>query len=511
MSVFDGPDQFRSDGDNDGVTRVTSIRTRAPRLDCGQRVVVNYIRRMLNVMQTERRELRGSNRGHVNVKASVMFLTVLLGGGARFGDAHSQEFILGPEVLVSSNQDGGDLRCEPSAAIFKDTVVVAWNDSYGGMHSSPTGTAVGWAISKDRGTTFRFGGYLPLAQNEFVVSAADSRLAVDAGGNFFLEILSWQAKSKHLQLYMMPRSTAPEWRKLPDPVVYEMSKGEEYVDKPAMSVSGNRVGIVYTEKRQSSGPTISLLLSNDGGKTWSKPVRLSAASNRIRSSSAVIINGNEIIVAWTEGDSSNPTEIWFAGSKDVGKSFSAAAQAYQLKRPFTPPSAYRMGPGQMATISNDASLVSVSSPTGDSVYYLSFVEGTENGSDVLLLSYDAKSQKWSELIRVGNDTSTVKIFSSMTLIGKSPALLYYQRNDVSNTMTDVYLSILTEGKHFETMKLNTESSDWATTKGDMKYAPIQRVFGDYITLATDGNSLVAAWTDGRQGVPRIYARVIGTK
>jgi hypothetical protein len=445
------------------------------------------------------------------VTALVMFLTLLVGAGPSLARPHSQKFTLGPEVLVSSNQDGGDLRCEPSAAIFKDTVVVAWNDSYGGMHGAFTGTAVGWAISKDRGRTFRFGGYLPLARNDFAASAADSRLAVDAEGNFSLEILSWQKKSQHLQLYIMPGNAAAEWQKLPDLVVYEMSKGEEYVDKPAMSISGNRVGIVYTEKRQSSGPTISFILSDDGGKTWSKPVRLSAASNRVRSSSAVIINGNEIMVAWTEGNSSNATEIWFAGSKDGGKSFSAAAQAYQLKRAFTPPSAYRMGPGQMATISNDASLVSVSSPSGDNVYYLSFVEGTEKGSDVLLLSYDAKSQKWSEPMRVGNDTSTIKIFSSMTLIGKSPALLYYQRIDVSNAMTDVYLSILTEGKHFETMKLNTQSSDWATTKADMKYAPIQRVFGDYITLATDGNSLVAAWTDGRQGVPRIYSRVIETK
>jgi hypothetical protein len=449
-------------------------------------------------------------KGYINMKALVMFLTLLIGVCPQFADARSQKLILGPEVLVSSNQDGGDLRCEPSAAIFKNTVVVAWNDSYGGMHGASTGTAIGWAISKDRGKTFRFGGYLPLAQNDFVASAADSRLAVDAEGNFFLEILSWQEKSKHLQLYVMPNGVA-EWRKLPDLVVYEMSKGEEYVDKPAMSVSGNRVGIVYTEKRQTSGPTISLLLSNDRGKTWSKPVQLSAASNRVRSSSAVIINGNEIMVAWTEGNSSNPTEIWFAGSKDSGKSFSVAAQAYQLKRPFTPPSAYRMGPGQMATISNDASLISVTNSSGGITYYLSLVEGSEKGSDVLLMSYDAKSQKWSEPIRVGNDTSTVKIFSSMTLIGKSPALLYYQRNDASNAITDVYLSILTEGIHFETLKLNTESSDWAATKADMKYAPIQRVFGDYITLATDGNSLVAAWTDGRQGVPRIYARVIGTR
>jgi hypothetical protein len=450
-------------------------------------------------------------KGYINVKALVMFSTLLIGVCPQFADADSQKFILGPEVLVSSNQDGGDLRCEPSAAIFRDRVVVAWNDSYGGMHGASTGTAVGWAISKDRGKTFRFGGYLPLAQNDFVASAADSRLAVDAEGNFFLEILSWQKKSKHLQLYVMTNGLA-EWRKLPDLVVYEMSKGEAYVDKPAMSVSGNRVGIVYTEKRQTSGPTISLLLSNDEGKTWPKPTQLSAASNRVRSSSSVTINGNEIMAAWTEGNSSNPIEIWFAQSKDGGASFSVAAQAYQLKRPFTPPKAYRMAYGQMADISNDTSLARVTNLSGGATYYLSFVEGTEKGSEVLLMSFDVKSQKWSEPMRVaGNDTSPVKVFSSMALIGRSPALLYYERNDASNTQTDVYLSILTEGKEFEIMKLNTESSDWATTKGDMKYAPIQRVFGDYITLATDGTSLVAAWTDGRQGVPRIYARVITTK
>lgn len=424
-------------------------------------------------------------------------------------DAPTQ-FVLGPEALVSSNQSGGDLRCEPSAAIFKSRVVVAWNDSYGGLHgASPVGTNIGWAISEDRGKTFRFGGYLPLAQGDPATPAADSRLAVDGEGNFFLEALSWQGQFTKLQLYVMPNNAA-EWRKLPDPVVYEKSKGEEYVDKPAMSVTGNRIAIVYTEKRQTAGPTISAVFSYDRGQTWSIPAQLSGATNRVRSSSAITINKNEVVATWTEGDSSNATEIWFSRSIDGGKSFSVGALAYQLRRPFTPPRAYRMGPGQMADISNDTSLASVNNSPGDTTYYLSCVEGTEIGSDVVLMAYDAKSQKWSAPVRVPADSKgTVKIFSSMALIGGRPALLYYQRNDVSDAITDVYLSILTERNHFESMKLNTESSDWAATKGDMKYAPIQRIFGDYISLASDGRSLAAAWTDGRQGMPRIYARIVG--
>src|SRR3989442_298923 len=363
---------------------------------------------------------------HNCIVLSTLLLALLLGAVPPLTIESPTKFLLGPEVLVSSNQDGGDLRCEPSAAIFKDTAVVAWNDSYGGLHGSLSGTAVGWAFSKDRGRTFRFGGYLPVAQADFVVAAADSRLAVDAEGNFFLEILSWQAKSQHLQLYIMPRNAAAEWRKLPEPVVYEASRGKELGDKPAMSISDRKIGITYAEKRAGSSATISLVLSGDKGQTWSKPVQLSADSKSTKTSSAIVINGQEIVAAWME----SPSQVWFATSHDGGKSFSAAAEIYQLKRPFTPPRAYRMGRGQMSTISNDASLVSVSSPSGDSVYYLSFIEGTENGSDVLLLSYDPRTRKWSEPIRLAeSNPGPVKIFSSMALIGSSPALFYYQRND----------------------------------------------------------------------------------
>ena len=90
---------------------------------------------------------------------------------------------LGPEVLVSDNQDGGALRCEPSVALFRDTVVVAWNDSHGGSlgtSKSKVGVSVGWSISLDRGRTFRFGGYLPQGKSGEILSGADPDSALDA-------------------------------------------------------------------------------------------------------------------------------------------------------------------------------------------------------------------------------------------------------------------------------------------------------------------------------------------
>ena len=87
----------------------------------------------------------------------------------------------------------------------------------------------------------------------------------------------------------------------------------------------------------------------------------------------------------------------FAEPRDGGKSFSVATPAYQLKRPFSPPQAYRMAYGQMTDISNDTSLAVAANPSSGATYYLSFVEGTEKGSDVLLMSCDAKSQSGQNL------------------------------------------------------------------------------------------------------------------
>jgi len=466
------------------------------------RITYMLIFRVSYVMKQE-----PSMKSYAQIKILLAILALFPGPSPRPAIASSPKFVLGPEVLVSTNPDGGDLRCEPSAAIFKDTIVVAWNDSHGGRNGSSTGTAVGWSISKDRGKTFQFGGYLPPAGNDFACAGADSRVAADQDGNFYLEILSWQKSSHIIQCYAMERKSPGRWRKLPDAVIRDQAKGDG-ADKPAMCVSGRRIGIVYTDMRRASGATISFVLSHDGGDTWSKPIPVSANSAKVRTGSSVIIKENEIVVAWTEGDSANASEIWFSISQDGGRSFSAAALAYRLRRPFVPPNAYRMALGQMAGISNDTALAFVNGPSGRFGCHLSFLEGTDTGSDVLSISYDARAQKWSEPIVLKGYAGAIKIFSSMAVAGGNLAFLNYGRAGGDSTVTDVYLSLISEGERLEVTKLNTASSDWAATQGDEKYAPIQRIYGDYITLASDGKNLVAAWTDGRTGVPRIYARVI---
>ena len=81
-------------------------------------------------------------------------------------------------------------------------------------------------------------------------------------------------------------------------------------------------------------------------------------------------------------------------------------------------------------------------------------------------------------------------------------------NNPKNSLTDVFLSVLVGELYFRDAKINTVSTDWTEAPGDRKYAPIQRNFGDYITLASHDHLLVATWTDARSAPSRIYTRTI---
>lgn len=429
---------------------------------------------------------------------------------SKLSNEENVKFWLGPEVIVSDNQSGGALSCEPSAAIFKDTIVVAWNDSYGGAQGSPTGVAVGWAISRDRGQTFKFGGYLPESQTTFLPSGADSWLAADAAGNFYLQVLSWQKSSHHIQVYFMDKNNLGKWRKMTDARTLDVIKG--YLDKPAMAVDGDkRIGIVYTEEKEAS-PIVSFNLSSDRGQSWSKPYQISASSKTLKTGASVTMRGNQILVSWMEGGGLTLNEVWYAISRDGGRSFTSASMIYRLKEPVQSPKGYALGVGPSAFITNNTWLANAPARNGKTTFYLTITEGAGKGSRVLLFTLIPNANGWSKTVQMeANSGNPMSVFPSLSMAGKIPAILYYHRDNAANSETDVYLSLLLKEKNFQNIKVNTVSTDWSKVPGDKKFAPVQRNFGDYITFASHNNLLVATWTDGRGGAPRIYARVIEIK
>lgn len=420
----------------------------------------------------------------------------------------SIKYRLGSEVLVSNDTGGGVLRCEPSAAIFKDIIVVAWNDSYGGARGSQTGVAVGWAISKNRGRTFSFGGYLPESQPNFMPSGADSWLGADAAGNFYLQVLSWQKQTHHIQLYYMAQGDLGRWRKMPDALLSERAGGGASLDKPAMAVDGvGRIGIAYTSEQD--GSAISFLLSTDKGQSWTKPVAVSAKSENLKTGASITMRGNQILVSWMEGGGLSLNQVWYAMSKDGGRSFTSPSMIYRLKDSLRPPKGYALGVGPAGFISNNTWLSNISRGRDITTFYLACTEGEGKGSRILLFTLAPGADTWSRPMQLGESAGAlVRVFPSMTTAGEKLAILHYYRGDTADTLTDVYFSVLVGGGSFQHIKMNTISSDWAKVPGDKQFAPIQRNFGDYITLASHGNVFVATWTDGRDGLPRIYARTI---
>ena len=169
-----------------------------------------------------------------------------------------------------------------------------------------------------------------------------------------------------------------------------------------------------------------------------------------------------------------------------------------------------MGFGYPVSVMNLPSITCGANDSGDVTFYLGWIEAVAKSSRVLLFALSSDKETWSQPVQVGGDPDLpIKVMPFVATVGSKPAVLYYaQRNSPDGSLTDVYLALLREGTKFEEIKLNTISADWTKTPGDKEYAPVQRNFGDYITLASSGNLLVAAWTDGRSGLPRVYARTI---
>ena len=414
---------------------------------------------------------------------------------------------LGPEVLVSDNQDGGALRCEPSVALFRDTVVVAWNDSHGGSlgtskSKDKVGVSIGWAISLNRGRTFRFGGYLPQGKSGAILSGADSWLAADGEGNFYLQVLSLEGPNE-IQVYYMDRHDLGRWQRMSNAAT------GDGLDKPSMNVaSEGRIGIAYN----SGTSSIYFAMSKDKGASWTKPVLLTDLSSASRLGAVVAMTRSRIVVSWAESSGVDLREIWWTESVDGGLTFAPPVLLFKSRERLQPPKGYAMGLGYPSSIVSLPWLTHSGGSANEAIY-LSYAEGAGSGSRVLLFTLGAGGKTWSQPVRVGESPErAIKVMPSVAAVGSKPAVLYYdQRNDADRLLTDVYLSILGKGTMFEDKRLNMVSTDWTKTPGDKQYAPIQRNFGDYITLASDGRLLAAAWTDGRNGSPRIYVRTIEVK
>lgn len=398
-------------------------------------------------------------------------------------------FVLGPEVVVSDQLDGGDLRCEPSVAVSGNYVAVSWNDSYGGSHGSQTGVAIGWSISTDRGKTYRFGGYLAPGAKESV-SGADSRLAVAGNGDFLLLVLQWEAGRQALRLYAMNPTNEKEFREV---TTVAATTGDPYIDKPSLFCDGNRAYIAYT-----LGGKIAFTSAEADVKKWIEPKIISEETSKIRTGVGIAARGERIVVAWEEGTGMATSEVWCATSSDAGKTFASAKKLLAFKQVPTP-SGFAIGYGPFDMSANDVAILPPQK--SGQPFTLTYAVG-DGESSTLNTVESVDGVSWTTPRPVAGPKLDRAWFPAAAG-GPTDALICYARTDFRKELTDVYFC---SGER--AIPLTTMPTNWLKVRGDKAHAPIQRNFGDYISLAGDSKGWVAAWTDGRGGKPQIMARTI---
>jgi len=401
------------------------------------------------------------------------------------------DLVIGPsEVEIPTVGHEGYMRCEPSIGASGKDVVVAWNDSIGGEHGSQSGTAVGWAYSSDAGLTYKVGGYLSGKGGK--LDGADSRIATTGDGRFILLVLSGEG----IHLYDMSGKQMGTMNDL------GLAVGGADLDKPALAVDGKRLAIAYTK----GTGEIWVARSADGGRTFDQGVLVSEAVKKNRSGVSLVFDGPALRAAWMEGAGNVATEASVASAPKWDRPFEPAHAAYRLTVSPKAPN------GQAMAGYRDGAYGLFHYDTGLNVtrgeVQLSLVEGTKLGSRVLVLRSKNGGKAWGKPIEVSAlfPSGSNSYAAVCPLKNEVTVLYYHQEANATDGSTDVIMTSLSQDASFSAT-VSSQPTPWKNVLGDAKRAPIQRVFGDYISVANNGkDELYAAWTDGRAGGSTIMVR-----
>jgi hypothetical protein len=421
-------------------------------------------------------------------------------------ESHAQVLQLGHEALIAGNKGNGLLKCEPSCVLTDKVIVVTWNDSYGGsMKHSTTGTAIAWAISYDTGKSFQFGGYLLSDEEKY--NGADSWLGKDTKGNIYLSLISWQENNIYkVYLYRMDFDKPGKWELINIPVSTPPNS-KVVIDKPSMYIApDNSIFISYLRKTGMSY-VMETTISADEGKTFSPPIAISDTSSKTRLGNTIVKQGRTVLCSWVEGGKNmRLNELWYSISFDNGLHFSKPAMlsANNSVSGFAPKgynAGLGIGPFEMTEFPSMAS--------SQKYMYIILNEPSEAGSTIKCYAYDLHKRHWKPGIKIGNTGDSSLKMMPVSIAGKNEKAytVYYFRSSTKDSLTDVYLSSISGSNY----KLTATPSNWSLTSGDAENAPVQRNFGDYIFGCMNKGLIYTVWTDGRNGVPQIFGRLIGVK
>jgi hypothetical protein len=244
--------------------------------------------------------------------------------------------VLGGAVLLAASADGAvrtevDVSNLPGPQTNATIAIDPSNDQVllAASNSLLEGTERIYS-STDGGATWQSRTAFPPIHNVKRTCASDPGVAIDLRGRQYFSFVRATPCSSNgvYRVYVMSRAgPAATWSK---PVLVAPLHTARLDDKPMITVDGsassphrNRVYVAWS--RLSRGTVFSVVLSHsdNGGRTWSPPVRVNRTGTEVTYASIGVARNGTVYVAWT--DISNFV-VRIARSTDGGRHFGAEHQ-----------------------------------------------------------------------------------------------------------------------------------------------------------------------------------------
>ncbi|TAM81107.1 MAG: exo-alpha-sialidase [Acidobacteria bacterium] len=285
------------------------------------------------------------------------------------------------------------------------------------------------------------------------------------------------------------------WQQPAVPVIEHATEpGIPFEDKPyivADNTSGPYAGSLYVGWTQFT-LTQSVVLfsrSEDGGSTWSKPIRISTQAGLPRDDngdvegfSGTVGPDGTLYVVWADG-----THVVLASSRDGGRTFAPSRRVIPIAPPYF----------QIANVDRTDGFPVISvdphGGNGAGLLYAAWGDYRNGDADVFCSTSADRGRSWTLPVRVNSDpihNGADQFFQWLAvdpLTGTANLIFYDRRNDPENSKAVVVLARSTDhGRTFHNYLWMNQPFD-----------PNKDFIGDYTGIAALGGRVYGVWTEER--------------
>ncbi|TPV95092.1 MAG: exo-alpha-sialidase [Myxococcales bacterium FL481] len=358
-------------------------------------------------------------------------------------------------MRIDDDTSGAD-QMEVVLALGADGVVLA------GWIDYRSGTRCGFTVSRDGGETWEPSYLMEPLESGFT---GDPAVAVDSAGTLYIACQNYEGNPNRI-LFARSLDDGETWT--------DTKEVQVAIDKPWLAAGDD--GTVYLTWLGGPG---GFKRTTDGGDTWESVISLGSLGHGTGIS---IGEGGIVHVAWNYNDA----RVYYARSDDHGATLSSPEDLGPMGMP-----CYGCDPRDHPIVSN------ASDPTGETVAiaWSSTMPAGESNDDVWAIISKDGGETWSDTLRVSESESGTREFQPWVAVDASGATHVVWTDARDNQNAVYHASAEDPADGFGT---NTEVTD-AT-------GPISGLFfyGDYKGIVIDGDDVLVAWADSRDGNTDIY-------